>query len=79
YNKTETTYPRNKSLVELFEEQVQEKPDGVVLVFKNQRMTYRTLNERANQLARTLRGQGVISGKVVGIMAHRSFEMVIGV
>ncbi|WP_257137762.1 non-ribosomal peptide synthetase, partial [Bacillus pseudomycoides] len=66
-------------MVELFEEQVQEKPDGVVLVFKNQRMTYRTLNERANQLARTLRGQGVISGKVVGIMAHRSFEMVIGV
>jgi fengycin family lipopeptide synthetase D len=42
-------------------------------------MTYRELNEKANQLAEVLRKKGVGSDIIVGIMVNRSFEMLIGI
>ena len=46
--------------------------------FEGQRLTYRELNGRANQLAHYLRGLGVGPEKLVGICMERSLEMVIG-
>jgi len=62
----------------LFEEQANQAPDRVALVWREQRITYRMLNERANQLAHLLRAKGVGPDSVVGIVAERSPELVIG-
>ncbi|WP_258529506.1 AMP-binding protein [Paenibacillus polymyxa] len=42
-------------------------------------MTYAELNERANRLARTLRAEGVQPDQPVGILVHRSLDMIVGI
>ncbi|WP_066501691.1 non-ribosomal peptide synthetase [Abyssisolibacter fermentans] len=78
-NDTETYYPSEKTIHELFEEQVEETPDNIAVVYKEQYLTYKELNERANQLARLLRAKGVKSNKIVGIQLERSLDMIIGI
>ncbi len=78
WNNTRTEYPRDAIIHELFEAQVQRTPDAVAVVFENQRLTYRQLNARANQLAHHLRALGVEPEVLVGIFVERSVEMVVG-
>jgi amino acid adenylation domain-containing protein/non-ribosomal peptide synthase protein (TIGR01720 family) len=79
FNKTETTFPQNKSLPTLFEEQVIKTPDFIAIIFDKEQLTYRELNERANQLARYLQSKGVSSEVLVPICLERSFSMIIGI
>ena len=62
----------------LFEEQVDRLPNSVALVFEDQRMTYRELNARANQLANYLRNLGVGPESLVGLLTERSLDMIVG-
>lgn len=62
----------------LFEEQVEKIPDAIAVVYQ-QHLTYRELNNRANQLAHYLRSLGVKPEVRVGICVERSLEMVIGI
>jgi aspartate racemase len=78
WNATQTTYPAEKCVHLLFEEQVQRRPEAVALINENQTMTYRELNERANQLAHRLIRLGVETEKCVGLYMDRSLEMVVG-
>ena len=79
FNSTYTEYPRNKTIHQLFEEQVEKTPDKIALVFNEESMTYHELNMKSNQLARILRTNGVEPDEIVGIMVERSFEMVIAI
>ncbi|WP_291571169.1 non-ribosomal peptide synthetase [Clostridium sp. UBA4548] len=79
FNDTKADYPKDKTIHELFEEQVQKTPDNIALVFEENRLTYRELNERANSLARLLRMKGVKADSIVGIMVERSLEMIVGI
>lgn len=63
---------------QLFEEQVERTPDAVAVTLAGRQLTYRELNQRANQLAHYLRKQGVGPEVLVGLMMERSVEMVIG-
>jgi amino acid adenylation domain-containing protein len=76
-NPPPTEYPRDISLVQLLEAQVERTPDNVALVFQDQWLTYRELNARANQLAHYLRGMGVGPDTMVGVSMERSLEMVV--
>lgn len=68
-----------QSLPALFEQQVEDNPYRIALVFEGQSMTYVDLNIRANQVAHYLRqAHKVTSDTLVGLCAERSFEMVIG-
>ncbi|MGX9933703.1 condensation domain-containing protein, partial [Virgibacillus salarius] len=78
FNDTKTDYPREKTMAELFEEQVAKKPNELAVGFENQCMTYQELNEKANQLARVLRQKGVQAETVVGLMTDNTIEMIIG-
>lgn len=78
WNNTRREYPR-KCIHELFEEQARRSPDRIAVVFENQRITYRDLNRKVNRLAWHLRGLGVNTGTMVGILAERSAEMIVGV
>jgi amino acid adenylation domain-containing protein len=79
FNDTSKNYDQNKSLVDLFEEQVIKTPGNIALVFEGGQVTYQQLNERCNQLAHLLRSQGVKEETLVPICAERSVELVVGV
>lgn len=78
WNNTQRPYSYNVPIHELFERQAQSTPDAVALVFEEQRLTYRELNERANQLAHRLRREGVGPDRLAGVLMERSVEMVVG-
>jgi amino acid adenylation domain-containing protein len=78
WNQTATPYPAERSIPELFAEQAQRTPDAIAVELGDARLTYRALDARANQLAHRLRALGVGSGRVVGIQAKRSVELVAG-
>lgn len=78
-NATGVDYPYDKTIHQLFEEQVTRTPHKTALVFGNNAMTYEELNRQANRYARHLRTRGVGPGSVVGLMVDRSLEMMIGI
>ncbi|MGO4295021.1 amino acid adenylation domain-containing protein, partial [Chitinophaga sp. RAB17] len=78
FNNTATDYPRDSTIVSLFEAQVKKTPDNIALVFENQELTYAQLNEKANQLGDYLRKEYHIRpDDLVGIKLDRNEEMVI--
>ncbi len=78
WNNTEVDYPANKCIHQLFEEQVERTPNAVAVTYENESLTYRELNNRANQLAHYLRKLGVKADTLVGISLERSLEMMVG-
>jgi len=54
WNKTEAEYPRDKTAVDLFEEQAARKPDNTAVVYEGTRLSYRELNEESNRVAHYL-------------------------
>ena len=79
WNQTESNYPRDRCIHQLFEEQVVRTPEAVAVSFGEKQLTYRELNARANQLARHLRSFGVGPDKCVPFCVLRSLEMMVGV
>jgi len=78
WNETRRDYPSDKCIHELFEQQVERSPDAVAVIYEDQQLTYRALNNRANQLAHYLQKFGVGPEALVGICVDRSLEMVTG-
>jgi amino acid adenylation domain-containing protein len=78
WNATRTDYGEPSALHCMFEAQADRMPDAVALAYEDQQLTYRQLDERANQLAHHLRSLGVGAESRVGIMLERSIEMVTG-
>jgi non-ribosomal peptide synthetase component F len=79
FNNTSFSYPSEKTIVDLFEDQVNQHPDRVAVFFKGESLSYASLNAKANQLARALISRGIIPGSVVGLLLDRSLDMVVGV
>jgi amino acid adenylation domain-containing protein/non-ribosomal peptide synthase protein (TIGR01720 family) len=79
FNDTNSEYPRQKTIVELFEEQVEKTPDHIAVVFEEMSISYQELNERANVLAHKLRDLGIKPDDYVAIMTERSIEMIVGI
>jgi amino acid adenylation domain-containing protein/non-ribosomal peptide synthase protein (TIGR01720 family) len=77
WNETRRELPE-ATLVELFEEQVRRTPAAVAVACGEEELSYRELNQRANQLARYLKETGVGPEVIVGFCLERSLEMVIG-
>ncbi len=82
-NKTESVFPANKSVHQVFEAMGQSQPDAPALFFaptaesEAQELTYAELNAQANQLARHLKSMNVQSEDIIGICMHRSIEMIV--
>ncbi|WP_256658338.1 non-ribosomal peptide synthetase [Pseudomonas sp. DG56-2] len=75
---TVTDYPLDTPIHRLIEEQVLATPDAPALHFGEQALSYRELDQRANQLAHQLIALGVGPEVLVGIAVERSLEMVVG-
>jgi len=85
WNQTATDYPTDKTIVDLFEQQVKKTPDNIAVVFEEQSVNYQQLNEKANQLAHYLFSLKTQAGTIliqnnllIAISVERSLEMVIG-
>ncbi|MCF4970737.1 non-ribosomal peptide synthetase, partial [Nostoc sp. CMAA1605] len=79
WNQTQTDYPQDKTLVDLFEQQVEKNPDHTAVVFAAQSLTYQQLNQKANQLAHYLiQNYQIQPDTLIGISVERSLEMIIG-
>jgi len=76
WNATQTAYPQNQCLHELFEEQVERTPEAVAIAFELEQLTYRELNQRANQLAHHLVNLGVTPDTLVALLIERSIDFV---
>ncbi|MEM9866039.1 MAG: amino acid adenylation domain-containing protein, partial [Bacteroidota bacterium] len=74
FNDTKFEYLRDKSIVDLFEEQVLKGPNDISLVLENDEIEYEELNELANQIAHFLLNEvKLLSEEKVGVMLHPSF------
>jgi amino acid adenylation domain-containing protein len=78
WNDTGTDFPRHSCIHQLFEQQVEQRPQATALRFRDRQMTYEQLNRRANQVAHRLRKLGVGPEVMVGALLERSLEMVVG-
>ncbi|AFZ11269.1 amino acid adenylation domain protein [Crinalium epipsammum PCC 9333] len=79
FNNTSADYPGDKCIHQLFEEQAARTPDKIAVVFENQQLTYKELNEKVNQLANYLQKLEIKPEVIVGICLERSLEIVIAI
>ena len=77
WNRTETPYPRDKTIAALFREQVEKTPKAVAVVCAGRKLNYQELDERAGRLASRLRQCGVGPDIMVGVCLERSLELII--
>ncbi|BAY50183.1 amino acid adenylation (plasmid) [Scytonema sp. HK-05] len=77
WNNTQMNFPQDKCIHELFAQQAELTPDAVAVEYAGQKLTYRELNSRANQLAHYLQSLGVKPEVLVGICLERSLEMLV--
>ncbi|MGZ5134314.1 MAG: amino acid adenylation domain-containing protein, partial [Flavitalea sp.] len=79
FNNSSSEYPVDKSIIDLFEEQVLRTPGNKALVFETEQVCYQELNERSNQLAHYLVSKDVKPGMLVPICVDRSINMIVGI
>jgi non-ribosomal peptide synthetase component F len=78
WNATETPYPQQFCIHQLFEQQAHATPQATAVVCQQQSLSYAELNRQANRLAHYLIALGVQPEERVAICVERSLEMVIG-
>jgi len=79
WNDTRVENEPARCIHELFEQQVAAKPESVAVLLKDERLTYRELNERANRLAHHLRRLGTGPESSVGVCLERSTEAIVAI
>ncbi|MDQ1352317.1 MAG: hypothetical protein QG657_2623, partial [Acidobacteriota bacterium] len=87
FNDTAAPHPQNRTIHELFEEQVEKRPDRIAAIgipvetlrATSLHITYLQLNKQSDRLAGLLIEKGVLADDIIGIMMERSVEMMIGI
>ncbi len=79
FNATSASYPSDRTIVDLFREQVERAPAAEAIRFGSGSLTYRQLNERSNQMAARLASMGVGPGRVVLLFMEHSIEVVVAI
>src|SRR5262249_7668067 len=77
WNDTRRDYDRNRPLHLAFAAQAQLTPDARAVRFEQHELTYKELNQRANQVGRYLQKLGVGPEVMAGIFLERSTEMLV--
>ncbi len=79
WNDTARSFPADRCIHQLFEEQAARMPESVAVTCGNEQLTYRELNVRANRLAHYLSSLGVAPEHRVILLLDRSVEFIVGV
>ena len=77
FNKSTMKCEKEKTIVDLFEEQVYKTPNNIAVIYKNKVLTYKQLNEKANTVAYKLRELGVKPNDFVAVIGERCNELII--
>lgn len=77
FNDTKNDYKKDKSVIELFEEQVKKHPNDIALIFENEKLTYEELNNRANAVANFLIENGVNPNDKIAICMKRNIKLIV--
>ena len=78
-NNTKVDYPSNKSVIELFEEQVKINPDKTAIISNNLSITYSHLNKKANQLGNYLINQNLNCKQIIGIFLEDNVDIIVSI
>ena len=78
WNSTQHTYPLDVCIPQLVAMCSARTPNAVAIATDNQSLSYKELNQRANQLAHYLQTLGVGPNVLVGLYVERSLDMVVG-
>ncbi|MEJ7558100.1 MAG: non-ribosomal peptide synthase/polyketide synthase [Pedobacter sp.] len=78
-NTSNVIYPKEKTILDFFEEQALKSPDSVAVVFEGEKLTYRSLAVRSNQLAHYLLSKGAELESLIPICIERSTDMIVGI
>ncbi|MCP4688577.1 MAG: AMP-binding protein, partial [Desulfobacterales bacterium] len=77
FNDTRAAYPHDRTIVDLFQERVNRAPDAPAVIFRDRRLTYRALNDAANDLAHRLQeAEGIGPDDLVAVVLQRSEAMI---
>lgn len=79
FNNTKKSYPKEMTVAQLVEQQVEKNPNKIAVIFEKKELTYRELNDKANQLASYLRKINIKPNDKVGIMVPRSLELIVAI
>ncbi|WP_172631850.1 non-ribosomal peptide synthetase, partial [Dictyobacter arantiisoli] len=71
-------YPRDVSIQQVFNEQVQAHPQAIALKWQDVELTYAELNAQANQVAHALLAHGVRNEDLVGLYTERTPALIVG-
>jgi len=74
FNDTDAAYPTDSTIAHMFAQQLARTPDKTAIVAGATRWSYRTLNAKANQIARLLRETGLEANEFVAIVDHRGAD-----
>ena len=77
FNDTQYEYARDKTIIDLFEEQVDLNPDRVAVVDGQRQLSYRELDERSNRLAHYLQKKGVKQESLVVFLLNRNADYLV--
>ncbi|TDW43216.1 AMP-binding enzyme, partial [Flavobacterium sp. 270] len=78
FNDTNAAYPKDKTIVDLLEEQVRKTPNSIAVVFEETKLTYQELNEKSNQLAFYLSSRYTVNKEdIVGVFLPKSDSSII--
>ncbi|MEM9821490.1 MAG: amino acid adenylation domain-containing protein, partial [Bacteroidota bacterium] len=77
FNNTQQNFPQAQTFIDLFEAQAQQNALNPAFRQGNTRITYGTLDEKANRLAQYLRQQGVADEDLVVLCCDRSPDLII--
>lgn len=76
-NDTEAAFPREKTLPQLFEEQVLKNPGNTALEYEGETVTYKELQDLTDKLAAQLQAAGITPGSIVAMLCERSIEAIV--
>ncbi|PWN68629.1 hypothetical protein C1631_018305, partial [Chryseobacterium phosphatilyticum] len=80
WNNTASEYPSDKTIHELFEDQVRKTPDHTALVYQDIQLSYKELNERSNRLANYLiEKYNIQPDEIIPLCLERSENMLIAI
>jgi iturin family lipopeptide synthetase A len=78
FNDTQTAYNKQENVISLFEKQVDDNPDAIAVIDETRSITYRELNNWANNIAVQIKGKLPGSNVSVGLLFNQCIEMIVG-
>ena len=79
FNYRKVDFPTDKTIIDLFNEQVLKHGDDTAVIYQSKKINYRELDYQSNQLAAFLKAKGLIQEELVGVSMERSLNMIVSI